>query len=130
QRTLRAITLQHRRAPLVQDGVKEAARVWLIVHDQDGQSLETKVDLRLLVQQRVGVDVWREPDGEPNRDDRPASRPVAGRPDVSVVQVHQVTRDRESEAEASVPPRGTTVCLPEAVEHERQEAGIDADAGI
>jgi len=33
QRTLRAITLQHRRAPLVQDGVKEAARVWLIVHD-------------------------------------------------------------------------------------------------
>ena len=42
----------------------------------------------------------------------------------------EVARNRQSQSEAAVQPRGSTVALTEPVEHERQQLGSDADAGV
>ena len=50
--------------------------------------------------------------------------------DLSAVQLHQMPRDGQAEAEAAVPARGAGVLLAEPVEDVRQELGRDADAGV
>src|SRR6185312_8106280 len=55
---------------------------------------------------------------------------VAGGTDGAAVQLHQLLADRQPEAQSGVLTGDGGVCLAEAVEHERQEGGIDADAAV
>src|SRR3954466_9317323 len=64
------------------------------------------------------------------REGRSATRAVAGHPDRSTVELDQVPRDGQAEAEPPAQTRDAAVGLTEAIEHVRQEVGRDALAVV
>jgi hypothetical protein len=116
----RAVLREHARDSL--------ARVLLVVDDEHAQTLE------LLAVFEVGLPARRRarerpfPDRserEGQNEGRAAALAFAVRDDVASMKLDEVTADGEAEAEAALRAVVARLCLLEAVEHLRQEAGVD-----
>ena len=79
-----------------------------------------------LVRLRAAVNAW----GGAPRTSRRGIGPPLDASHRAAMELDQVAHDREPEAEAAEWPREAAVALAEAVEHERQHVGRDADPGV
>src|SRR5579862_5677963 len=64
------------------------------------------------------------------RERRAEARPVAHGRDVASMHFHDLTDDRQSEAEATVRTRTGCISLAKRFEHARKEFRVDADARV
>src|SRR5919108_175315 len=70
------------------------------------------------------------PQRQPHRERRPRAVAGAFRPDMAVVQLHEIADECEAKTDAAVDARHRAVRLAETIEDVRQEGGRDADARI
>jgi hypothetical protein len=121
---------------LLEKAADHAARVVLVVDDQHAQAGDAAVGVRgdagaLAHAALVALGrLRRRDDRQQDREGRPLAGAFAGDAHRAAVQLDELLDDGQSEPEAAVAAGRAGVGLAEAVEHERQEIGTDALAGV
>ena len=137
QRRATRICTDDRGTSRLEDFTHQRQRIRIVVDDQNLKPREIDRCRRLLAwlcTPTLVVDVetcaGRGRSRQPHRKSGALSRAVAFGPDRASMQLDQLARDRQAEAQPAILPRETTVGLPKTLEDMRQELRRNAGAAI